>query len=393
MSEQVLNLGDAVDGKAFALETKATDPVILPQPYSQPADFTAQYPTPLDPNEILAMCEEVALWRALPVEQTALNAHTWREMDSLAFNSGSSYIAFADGECPEEYTHDGANTTINIKNIGAKKTLSFRDIMHSRAVAGANWHGINQINGGFPGGEGMPGGDGAAFDDNAFVMGVKAKEMRLAETLVLNGWDRLLALGDTNTNSLEFDGFEKWQANNSCSFHTRSTTDLNASGTFSAITFDRFLTESCAKPTALFGHPAAIQELMSAYFQLGYQGSQVVNNSDGNRITPGFNFASFVYTGIGTLPVVSDYNFTRTASGASSFSADIWAMRMSHNGQPFVYRLDQVPLSLNDLVPGCTSISFQIWAATTLIIKSCCAQNQYTSEFTGRVVSTCTKIG
>ena len=34
---------------------RATDPVILPQPYASPADFAAQYPTPLDPTEIIAM--------------------------------------------------------------------------------------------------------------------------------------------------------------------------------------------------------------------------------------------------------------------------------------------------------------------------------------------------
>lgn len=394
MSEQVLNLGtDAVQEKSFALETRTTDPVILPQPYSRPADYTAQYPTPLDPTEILTMCEEVSLYRSLPTERTALNAHTWREMTSLAFTSGSAYIAFADGECPEEYTHNGANTTVDIKNLGAKKTLSYRDIMHSRAVAGANWNGINTISAGFPGGEGMPGGDGASFNDRAFIADAKAKEMRLGMTLVLNGWDRLLALGNHSSNSLEFTGFEQWQTNYSCSFHTRSATDLAASGTFSAITFDRFLSESCAKPTAIFGHPQTIQEMMAAYYQLGYQGSQLVNFSDGNRITPGFNFGSFVNTGVGKLPVVADYNFTITDAGGGAFQGDLWAMRMTHNGIPLVYRLDQVPLSMNDLVPGCTAISFQIWAATSLIIKACCAHSQWRGVFTGRVATTCTKIG
>jgi hypothetical protein len=132
MSEQILNLGaDAAQEPAF--EQKTTDPVILPQPYASPADFAAQYPQPLDPTEIIAMCEEVALYQFIPVQSTSLNAHLWREMTSLEFTSGSAYIAFADGECPEEYTHDGANQTVNIKNIGAKKTLSIRDIKHSAA--------------------------------------------------------------------------------------------------------------------------------------------------------------------------------------------------------------------------------------------------------------------
>lgn len=49
-----------------SLVTKATDPLILPQPFVAPADFTAQYPNPLDPTEILTLCEEVSTWKALP---------------------------------------------------------------------------------------------------------------------------------------------------------------------------------------------------------------------------------------------------------------------------------------------------------------------------------------
>jgi hypothetical protein len=143
----------------------------------------------------------------------------------------------------------------------------------------------------------------------------------------------------------------------------------------------------------LFGHPQAIQELLSAYFSLGFQGSQVVNFSDGNRITPGYNFAGFVNTGVGRLAVVADNNFRRNASGATTFQADIWAMRMTHNGEPLVYKLTQIPFGLNDLTPGCTAISFQVWAATALVIKACCAQGKYTSQFSGRIASTCTAIG
>ena len=123
--EAMLNLGEPVE--------RTTDPVILPQPYSQPADFTAQYPTPLDPTEILAFCEEITMVQAIPEISYSLNQHTWREMTSLAFTSGTQWVAFDDGECPEEYTHNGANQTVTIKNIGAKKTLSHRDIMHSTA--------------------------------------------------------------------------------------------------------------------------------------------------------------------------------------------------------------------------------------------------------------------
>jgi hypothetical protein len=113
----------------------------------------------------------------------------------------------------------------------------------------------------------------------------------------------------------------------------------------------------------------------------------------GDRIVPGYNFASFVNTGIGRLQVVADNNFRKTAAGATTFQADLWAFRMTHNGEPLVYQVTQIPLSLNDLVPGCTAISFEVWAATALVIKACCAQGKYTTQFTGRLATTCTTIG
>lgn len=393
VGEKILNLGDSGDQQFRGeLAQRSTDPVILPQPYSSPADFDAQYPTPLDPTEIIAMCEEVTLWQALPEETTALKQHTWRELNELAFTSGSAYISFADGECPEEYTHDGDNTTVTLKNIGAKKTLSQSDIIHSRAVAASNWHGINRLVGGVPAGEGIPGGDDAATFEQEFVADVKEKEIRLAMTLVLNGWDRLLSQGDEDTNSLEFTGVENWEDVHSCTFHNNDGDYAAGTGTFSATTFDRWLAESCAKPTTLMGHPTAIQELMSGYFQLGFQGSQVVNFNTGDRIVPGFNFAGFVNTGVGRLAVVSDNNFARTDAG-NLFSSNIYAMRMNHNGVPLVYKLTQIPLALNDLVPGCSAISFQVWAKTSLIIKHCCAHGRYLGYFSGDIVTTCPVIG
>jgi hypothetical protein len=389
MSDKVLNLGeDAQVEKSFV--TKATDPVILPQPYSQPADFAAQYPTPLDTTEILRLCEEVTLLQAIPEERTALSSYTWREMTSLAFVSGSNYLAFADGECPEEYTHNGSNQTVDIKNIGAKKTLSIRDIMHSTAVASAGWNGINTLVGPAPAGEGLPGANDMATFQRQVVMGVKEKEVRLASVLVLNGEDALLVNGDAVGNSLEFTGIENWATNMSCTFHTNTNT---ASGTLAAIDFDRFLSEGCAKPTAVLGHPQIIQELMSAYFQLGYQGSQTVNfTGPGDRIIPGYNFGSFINTGIGRLQVIADSNFRRTAAGATVIQGDLWAMRMTHNGEPMVYRITQVPFGINDLVPGCTAISFEVWKATALVIRACCMHGKYTTQITGRVVTTCTVI-
>jgi len=380
--EKVLDLAE---GGSFV--SRASDPVLSPA-YALPADFAAQYPQPLDPTEIIAMCEEITVWQALPEEGTALKSHTWRELNELAFTSGSSYISFADGECPEEYEHDGDNTTITLKNIGAKKSLGISDIMHSRAVAAANWHGINRLIGPAPIGEGMPGGSSQGTFDNEFVADLKEKEVRLGMTLVLNGWDHLLVHGNAGTNALEFSGIETLVAT-TCANYVPDT----SSGTFSASAFDRFLTRGCAKPTTLFGHPQAMQELMMAYFQLGFQGSQLVNFNSGDRIVPGFNFGGFVNTAVGRLGVVADNNFTTVPAGANLFRSDIFALRMRHNGVPLVYKLTQIPLALKDLVPGCTAISFEIWAKTALIVKHCCAHGRYRGFFTGTIATTCPVIG
>ena len=382
--EQIL---DVVEGGTFV--ARSVDPVILPQPYVTPSDFSAQYPTPLDTTEILAMCEEVSLLRALPVETTQLKSHLWREMNALAFTSGSSYVSFADGECPEEFQHSGNNTTIDLKNVGAKKSLSISDILHSRAVAGAGWHGINNLLGGLPAGEGLPGASNSATFDRAFVADVKEKEVRLAATLVMNQMDRLLIQGNSVSNSLQWSGIENWASNQSVTFHTNSNT---ASGTFSAATFDRFLSESCAKPTVIAGHPQAIQEVMSAYFQLAWQGSQTVNVTSGDRIIPGFNFAGAVRTAVGTLGVIADANFALTDMGNGAFQAAIWAFRMTHNGVPLVYRIVQIPLGMTDLAPGCTAVSFQLWEKSALIIKHACTVGKYTTQLSGRVYSGCPTV-
>lgn len=385
--EIIKNMGaDAAVEPVF----RAADPVISPQPYASPADFTAQYPQPLDTTEILTLCEEVSVYNFLPEKRTALNAELWREMTSLVLSSGSSNaLAFADGACPEEYTHNGENKQVDNKNFGVKKTLSVREIMHSAAVASANWNGINTLVAGAPAGDGLPGGAPNATFQQQVVADLKEKEMRLGATLLLNGLDGMLINGDHVGNSLEITGIENWQTNYSVTFHTNDNT---ASGTLSAVSFDRFLSESCAKPTHVFGHPQAIQELLSAYFQLGYAGSQVVNFSDGNRITPGYNFGSIVNTGVGALRVVADSNFQRTAAGASTIQVDLWALRLTHNGEPMVYQSVQVPVSVNDLVPGCTAVSFQIWTARSLVIKGACFHGQYKTQITGRVTTTCTLI-
>ncbi len=384
--EKVLN-----PGTQEAFVAKASDPVV--SNVATPGDFTAQFPTPLDPTEILTLCEEVTLLQAIPEKKTGLKQETWREMDALAFTSGSNYIAFTDGACPEEYSHDGNNQTVDLKNLGAKKSLTISDIMHSAASISANY-GIQALLGGYAAGQGLPGAKDIATFGREAIADLKEKEIRLGMTLVLNGEDRLLAVGDATTYPLEFDGIENWvtAANGA---HTNSLTGQDASGTFSATNFDRWLSEACAKPTHLFGHPAAIQEMMSAYFQLGFQGSQFINFTSGDRIIPGFNFGGFVNTGIGRLQVVADNNFTRTASGSNSYRSNIYALRMTHNGEPLVYRSTQIPLSMVDLAPGCTAISFELWKKTALLVKAMCAQGVYSfGSYVGRTsIASCTAIG
>lgn len=381
-------VADLENGGAFV--QRATDPVV--SNVATPVDFSAQFPTPLDPTEILAMCEEVNLLNALPERRTGLKQELWREMNELAFTSGSNYIAFSDGTCPEEYYHDGDNTTVDLKNIGVKKSLTISDIIHSRAVimGGA---GIEALNGPYPGSAGLPGGTDAGTMAREAIADLKEKEVKLGMTLLLNGEDRLLAVGNASSRPLEFDGIENIVTSGNGA-HTNLTSGQNASGTFSATNFDRFLAEACAKPTHILGHPQAIQEMMSGYFQLGFQGSQLINFNNGSRIVPGFSFAGFVETGIGRLTVIADSNFTRTASGTGSFASKLFTMRMTHNGVPLVYRATQIPLSLTDLSPGCTAISFEIWKKTALIVKHKCAQGVYEfGSFSGRVVTTCTSLG
>jgi hypothetical protein len=394
--ETVLNLGQGGE-RAFqaGVVQRASDPT-FPNGVSTPIDFAAQFPQPLDTTEIVAMCEELGLWRSLPERQTALKAETWRELNELAFTSGSSYISFADGACPEEYYHDGDNKTVTLKNIGAHKSLTISDILHSAAVSsmsvGPYGVGINRLLGGFAFSEGMPGG----YDQGTFlaesVSDLKAKEMVLAATLVLNGWDRLLVSGNSGNNSLEFDGLETLVtvANGA---RRNDVTGQNASGTFTGAAFDRFVAEGCAKPTHLVGHPQAIQELMSAYFTLGFQGSQIITHNDsGSRLVPGYNFAGEVNTAVGALKVIADRNITKTAAGTNSFTSNIYALRMVHNGEPLVYKATQIPFSFRDLAPGCTAIQFEVWSKTALVIKAMCAQAFYSQTWTGRTVTTCPVI-
>lgn len=386
--EQTLDLAN---GGAFV--SRGTDPVFPIAP-STPIDFAAQFPQPLDTDELVAMCEELSLWRALPEVPTSLKAETWRELNELAFTSGSSYISFADGSCPEAFYHDGDNSTINLKNIGAYKSLTISDIMHSAAVSamsvGRQGVGINRLVGGFAFGEGSPGSSGAPSFIAEAVSDLKAKEMVTAGTLVLNGWDKLLVNGNAGSNALEFSGLETL-VTAAQGAHVNAT-GTNLSGSFAAIDFDRYLSEGCATPTLLAGHTQAVQELLSAYFTLGFQGSQVIYNNNGSRMVPGYNFAGEVNTSRGTLKVVADRNFTKTTTSTGQFMSNIYALRMNHNGMPLVYKTTQIPLAFRDLVPGCTAIQFEIWAKTALVVKALCAQGYFRHEFVGRAVTTCPTI-
>lgn len=384
--ERVLNLASQGGGgeHSFEIERRA-DPNISPA-YALPADFAAQFPNPLDPTEIVAMCEEITLWRWLPEEMTGLKTVTWRELNALAFTSGSQYVSFADGECPEEYRHDGDNSHVDLKNIGAKKTLGVSDIMHSMASISL-YGGINTLVGPSPSSSGLPGGGDITSFTMESIASLKEKEVRLGMTLVLNGWDNLLVNGDAGSDPLQFDGIVDALAD--CG---TAHTNVDVSGTFTAAAYDQYLAEACAKPTVLVGHPTVIQEVMMAYFASGFNGSQIIGLTSGDRLVPGFNFASFVNTAIGRLGVVADSNFPRANIGGGRFHAHLYSLRMSHNGVPLVYKITQIPLALHDLTPGCTTIAFEIWAKTALIVKHCCAHGDWSGAWTGRITTTCPVI-
>jgi len=395
--EQVLNLG-ATQERTFTasppltpmqiMQMRATDPVAAN--VATPGDYVGQYPIPLDITEIVAMCEEITALQAIPEERTMLKEVTWRELNELAFTSGSGYINFADGACPEEYRHDGDPTTLVLKNIGAKKSLTQSDIMDSMAKAGAMWGAISFLNGPTVAGEGLPGNSDMNTMYRESVGNLKEKETMLMWTLVMNGWDNLLVNGDVDANALAFDGIINiLPGDGTAGEHFN---DNSASGSFSAAGFDAFLAEGCVNPQVIYGHPQATQGMLSAYFQLGFAGSQVINTSSGDRIVPGFNFASWVNTGRGRMAVVADNNFPRSNIGGSNFQGKLYPLRMTHNGERLVYRLTQIPLSYQDLTPGCTSIAFEIWGKTALCIKHKCAHGVYTSQFSGRVVTTCPVI-
>lgn len=393
LGDEALNLGEQVpDAQKSAMIEKQTDPTLAPTPYASVTDYSTVYPINLLQNtEILAMCSETNMLQTLHEEVSGLKAVTWYELNELAFTSGSSYISFNDGECPNEFRQNGSPTTVNLKHYGAHKSLSQSDILHSQTVAALPMGAINTMVGGVPANAGLPGtGNDTMYGGRESVPDIKAREGKKATVLVANGLDRSLIVGNSSTFTTEFDGIET-QLTSANGAYTNDTD--SPSGTFAAQTYDRFLASSCADNTHILGHPQAVQEMMSGYFQLGFAGSQLVNHEGGSRIVPGINYASVVNTGRGRKIVVSDRNFTRNDLGNGTFTSRLYGICMQHDGERLVYRQTQIPLQLQDLQPGCTTVRLQVYTVTALVIKHKCAHSSFSATFTGQSTASCPAIG
>ena len=395
IKEAMAGLGDlgkraaAGDGEALheavkrsMMAQRATDPNIVPQPYVSPADFAAEFAVPLDTTELIALCDETGLYRALPEVVNGSNTDLWREMTQLEFLSGCADISFEPGGCPEEYTHNGGNEYQTKRHIGAKKTLSQSDIEHSIASIGSGY-GIKELIGGFSD-NGLPGERDVASLLRANITDLKDKEARLASILVLNGWDQLLVDGDNGSVNTEFDGIvTQITAVNGARCNTLNT------GTFNVNQFDQFMVAGCAKPQAIIGHPAALAAISLAYFNIG---SQTIFYDRNDNVVPGIHFAGELMTGYGAVSLIADSRFPRNDNGDGTFNATVYPVRLRHNGEPLIYKATQIPLSFKDLAPGCTALSFELFAVTALTIKGMCAQACYTAVFAGLVDDGCTYI-
>lgn len=362
------------------IQKTTTDPVVLLQPYSAPGDFTAQYPQPLDPTEVLEYCEETTVYQALPEVVTPFNADHWREMDELSFDAtGETYDGFfTKGACPDTIQHDGDNKTITRKYIGAQETLSYEDIQHSMAAAAIQGLAISSI---------------STQDRRASVADAKAKEMLLMEIMVLNKWDLGLVKGNATTNPLSFDGIENYVTS-----ANGARINADPTGTFDIEDFDNFLVAGCARPTHIFGHPKALEAIKKGYLSLGATGGsqpimQVMVTKDGNQVVPGFVLADMIDTSIGRITLIPDFRFTTIQVQPDRFHSTVYPLRVYHNGEPIVYKSTQTPLSFKDLSPGCTAISFMIYAVTALVVKHMCAQAAFTANWPGVVGTGCTIAG
>ena len=349
-----------------------------------------EFGVPIDTTEIITLCEEISAYSALPEIVNGSQQESWRELDQLYFTGGANYVAFAAGQCPEEYTHNVANRTVNKRHIGAKKTLSQSDIVHSMASI-ASGYGVSSLVGAAPWHD-SAGMDGPASFMRANVGDAKEKELRKMMTLTLNGWDELLVKGSNSANSNEFDGFETLITSANGARSNLDSGEGVYSGSFNVARFDEWLAAGCAKPTHIFGHPAAIQAVKLAYWGHGSAAGhspQIMGAGGNAAIAAGATFANVVHTSVGPLMLVPDSRFSRTDNNDGTFDSSIFPMRLAHNGEPLVYKATQIPLNYRDLAPGCSAISFMVWAVTALVIKAVCAQGRYTSWFRGLVDDGC----
>lgn len=346
------------------LHLRDTDP-LFPNGVPTPGDYTTEFGIPIDQTEIITLCEEVGLYNALPEIVKGTKTEAWLEMDQLEFASGCDSCAFPAGECPEDQVHHSSSKSVSLKHFGVRKSLTQSDIMDSAASIAAGV-GVNKLVGGFNQ-QGLPGELDTATLFNASVASVKEKELRLAMILVLNCWDDLLVNGDPSLNPDEFSGIMDLitAANGARSCPTYM------SGAFEVDDFDRFLGAGCAAPQAILGHPSALLEISAAYFNLGYQFAVYGDNSN---VTPGIHFSNSIMTSLGPIALIGDTRFPRVVGAAGHFRSIVYPVRLTHNGEPLIYKRTQIPLSAKDLNPGCTAVSFEVWAVSALVVKAMCAQ-------------------
>ena len=363
-------------------QERDADPM-FPNGVPTPGDYTTEFGVPLDTTEIITLCEEVGLYNALPEVTKGTKTESWLELDQLEFASGCDSCAFPAGECPEDQVHHSTNRSVNLKHFGVRKSLTESDIIDSAASIAAG-HGIGRILGGFNE-QGLPGELDTATLMQASIGSVREKELRLAMILTLNCWDDLLVNGDAGDNPDEFSGIMDLvtAANGARACPTFMT------GTFSVANFDRFLAAGCAHPQALLGHPAALQEIAAGYLSLGYQ---VIAYGDNANVTPGVHFSNQIMTGLGPIALIGDTRFPRLDLGGGQFRTIVYPVRLTHNGEPLIYKRTQIPLAAKDLAPGCSAVSFEVWAVSALVVKAMCAQALCEQTFSGIIDDGCSYV-
>jgi hypothetical protein len=369
--------------KKALLHMRDVDPVMWPAVTPTPGDYTNEFGVPLDQTEIITLCEEVGLYNALPEITKGTKTESWLELDQLEFASGCDSCAFPAGECPEDQVHHSEAKSLSLKHFGVKKALTQSDIMDSAASIAAGY-GINKLVGGFNQ-QGLPGELDTATLFSASIGNVKEKELRLAMILVLNCWDDLLVNGDPSLNPDEFAGIMDLitAANGARSCPTWM------SGTFSVEHFDEFLAAGCASPQAIIGHPAALQEIAMGYMGLGYQFATYGDNSN---VTPGIHFSNTIMSSLGPIALIGDTRFPRVDVGGGRFRTIVYPVRLTHNGEPLIYKRTQIPLSAKDLTPGCTAVAFEVWAVSALVVKAMCAQAFCEMTFSGIIDDSCNYV-